>query len=256
MAKIRRQTRTGYATSLLAALCLTACAVADVQAQEAAVLPAAETVSTKQIVFGPDAPFASEIYSFFVEDEVFTPTACRTVFTGSSSIRFWMTLEDDFPDLDPLNRGFGGSQITDVIGYFDVLLTRHAPKEIVFYAGENDLNAGVSAAQTLERFKAFMELKADRLGDAPVYFLSAKPSVARLEELAEQTALNTMVQAYAEAREDLIYVDIASPMLEGGTPKPIFISDQLHMTLDGYAIWTDVLSGVLSDPDRPKREGC
>lgn len=213
-------------------------------------------ISTEPYTFSADAPFASEIYNFFVQDELFPPTACRTVFTGSSSIRFWLTLQDDFPELNPLNRGFGGSEIKDVIGYFDILLTRHQPKEIVFYAGENDLNFGVSPAETAQRLEAFMTLKSDRLGDAPVYFLAIKPSFARTADFAAQTETNMMIQDIADTRSDLTYVDIATPMMDGETPKPIFISDQLHMNLDGYAIWTEVLSDLLSDPDRPVRTGC
>ena len=45
-------------------------------------------------------------------------------------------------------------------------------------------------------------------------------------------------------------------MMDGETPKQIFIFDELHMNLDGYAIWTEALSGLLTDPDRPKRSGC
>ena len=213
-------------------------------------------ISTAPYEFTVDAPFASEIYNFFVQDELFAPTPCRTVFTGSSSIRFWLTLEDDFPALTPLNRGFGGSQIPDVIGYFDILLTRHQPKEIIFYAGENDISAGASPADVAARFEAFMGLKNDRLGDAPVYFLSLKPSVARLGEFEAQSEANALIQTLAESRDDLIYVDIATPMMEDGVPKPIFIFDQLHMNLDGYAIWTEALADRLADPERPKRTGC
>ena len=218
--------------------------------------PAAPAISTEPIPFNAEAPFASEIYNFLVQDALFPPTECRTVFTGSSSIRFWLTLDEDFPALAPLNRGFGGSQITEVIGYFDILLSRHQPREIIFYAGENDLNAGASPAEVAARFDAFMQLKTRRLGDAPVYFLSVKPSHARLDELAAQTETNRLIKAYAESREDLSFVDIASPMMQGAAPKQIFIFDQLHMNLDGYAIWTAALSGLLGDPDRPKRSGC
>lgn len=216
----------------------------------------APTVSTEPIAFNADAPFASEIYTFFVQDELFPPEACRTVFAGSSSIRFWLTLDQDFPALNPLNRGFGGSEISHLIGYFDILLTRHQPREIIFYAGENDINAGASPSEVAARFDAFMRLKTDRLGDAPVYFLSVKPSFARLSERAVQDETNTMIKAYAETRADLFFIDIASPMMDGDVPKQIFISDQLHMSLEGYEIWTSALADVLSNPDRPMRTGC
>jgi len=243
--------------ALLALLPLTACATA--QEAPAAIAEAPQvstpTISTAPIPFNANAPFASEIYNFFVQDELFAPTTCRTVFTGSSSIRFWYTLDEDFPELAPLNRGFGGSEITHLIGYFDILLTRHQPREIIFYAGENDINAGASPAEVAARFEVFMDMKTERLGDAPVYFLSAKPSFARLGQLGAQREANALIEAAAEVRDDLIYVDIATPMMEGDVPKPIFISDQLHMNLDGYAIWTETLGGLLSDPDRPKRTG-
>ncbi|MEE2930689.1 MAG: GDSL-type esterase/lipase family protein [Pseudomonadota bacterium] len=249
-------TRTNFFSAGLLALALTACATAQEPAAPVIAEAPAPVISTDPIPFNANAPFASEIYNFFVQDELFPPTECRTVFTGSSSIRFWLTLEDDFPELEPLNRGFGGSEITHLIGYFDILLSRHQPREIIFYAGENDLNAGASPADMAARFDVFMDLKTERLGDAPVYFLSVKPSYARLGELDAQRAANAQIEAYAETRDDLIYVDIASPMMDGGVPKQIFITDQLHMNLDGYAIWTETLGSLLNDPDRPKRTGC
>jgi len=249
------RTRT-LTTALLALTSLTACATAEEPAAPIAADAPAPTISTDPIPFSSDAPFASEIYNFFVQDELFPPSECRTVFTGSSSIRFWLTLDDDFPDLNPLNRGFGGSEITHLIGYFDILLSRHQPREIIFYAGENDLNAGASPADMVARFDVFMDMKTERLGDAPVYFLSVKPSYARLGELGAQSEANALIEAYAETRDDLIYVDIASPMMKGEVPKQIFISDELHMNLDGYAIWTAALRDILNNQDRPKRSGC
>ncbi|MEL7545499.1 MAG: GDSL-type esterase/lipase family protein [Pseudomonadota bacterium] len=223
---------------------------------------AVETVAERadpwaQIAFTQDAPFASEMFTFYVQDAHSPPAPCRTVFIGSSSIRFWLSLSEDFPQLDPLNRGFGGSQITHAIGYFDRLLTPHAPKEIVFYSGENDLTAGVSPDEVLARFETFMALKDDRLGNTPVYFLSIKPSVARLEQLSTQTEANALLARYADTRDDLFYVDVSTPMMDAAdTPKQIFISDQLHMDPNGYAIWTEVLAPFLNNPDRPKRADC
>ena len=109
----------------------------------------------------------------------------------------------------------------------------------------------------MARFETFMALKTDRLGDEPGYVLSIKPSVGRLVQLRAQLGTNALIAAFAETREDLIYVDIATPMMaDAETPQPIFISDQLHMNASGYAIWTDVLTPLLTDPARPVRTGC
>ena len=246
------------ASALVFAASNTACAHAPEQAapDTAPVVVETEARESENPVFGPESPFASEIYTFLVEDALFGPKACRTVFVGSSSIRFWRTLEDDFAELDPVNRGFGGSQISNVNAYFDMLLKPHQPREIVFYAGENDINAGVAPEEVAERFKSFMDRKTSSFGDAPVYFIAIKPSIARAGELAKQREANSLIRAYADTRDDITFVDVASGMMEGGQPKDIFIFDKLHMNLDGYKIWSDTLRPVITNPDRSFSSKC
>lgn len=246
------------ASAMVFAAASNACAQAPEQAAPETVSTSvdAEASAEKKPAFGPDSPFASEIYAFLVEDALFGPKACRTVFVGSSSIRFWMTLEDDFAELEPVNRGFGGSQIANVNAYFDMLLKSHQPREIVFYAGENDINAGVAPEEVANRFKAFMDKKTNSFGDAPVYFVSIKPSIARADEFAAQQQANDLIRAYAETRDDVTFIDVVPGMMEDNQPKDIFIFDKLHMNLDGYAIWIDALRPVITNPDRPFRDGC
>lgn len=202
------------------------------------------------------SPFVSEMYNFLVQDEVIPPAACSTVFTGSSSIRFWFTLEEDFPALDTVNRGFGGSGIANATAYFDLLITPHQPREIVFYSGENDVGAGASPADILASFQTFLDKKTATLGDTPVYFVSIKPSIARLSQLETQTAANALIRDYAATRDDLKYIDITEAMMDGDTPKDLFISDRLHMNAAGYDIWTEIISETLADPGRPSAKDC
>ena len=61
------------------------------------------------------------------------------VFVGSSSIRKWYTAEY-FPDIPLVNRGFGGSHISDVIYFINETVLKFKPKVIVFYAGDNDIH--------------------------------------------------------------------------------------------------------------------
>ena len=203
-----------------------------------------------------DSPFASEIYAFLVQDQVLGPQTCATLFTGSSSIRFWFTLDDDFPGHQTLNRGFGGSELDHVIDYFDLLATPHTPREIVLYAGENDISYGKSPETVAADVDRLMTRKSDALGDTPVYYISIKPSIDRVDEFDRQTAANTLVAALAASRDDLTFVDIVDVMMADGAPKPVFISDDLHMNTDGYALWTNVLGPVLEAPDRPVASDC
>jgi lysophospholipase L1-like esterase len=195
---------------------------------------------------GP-ARFAAAIAAFEAADRATPPPACPVLFVGSSTIRFWKTLDADMAPLAALNRGFGGSEISDVDFYFARVVRAYRPRAIVFYAGDNDIHAGKSPERVYEDFTRFMVLKGRALGATPVFFISAKPSKARLSELAAQSALNEKVRALAAARRDLHYIDVVPAMLDAGKPKDIFVADGLHMTPDGYAIWTRIVAGALRD---------
>lgn len=209
----------------------------------AAVLAIALSIAAAQPAAEP--PFGGEIHVFGVEDEIFPPAPCSTLFVGSSSIRFWFSLAQDFPSRKIIRRGYGGSTIADTNFYFDRIVAPYRPREIVFYASENDIDAGMAPAEVMAELQTFLEKKTAALGDTPVYFISIKPSKARISEIEQQTAANALVSKLAEERADLIYVDVAGPMMDNGAPKDIFISDNLHMNREGYAIWRDVIGGAL-----------
>lgn len=192
----------------------------------------------------PEA-FAAEIAHFAELDAVQAPPACPYLFVGSSSIRFWRSLDTDMAPYPVINRGFGGSRISDVDYYFDQVVTPYRPRAIFFYAGENDLWSGESADKVVEDFQRFLDLKTQKLGGTPVYFISLKPSKLRLAQLPLQAEVNTRIKALAEQRPDLDYVDVVPAMLEAGTLKDIYIADGLHMTPEGYMLWTGVVRPVL-----------
>lgn len=185
------------------------------------------------------------------------PPECGFLFVGSSSIRFWRTLKDDFPDRSVINRGFGGSTVAEANWYFDRAVEPYKPQAIIFYAGENDLNAGKTPEQVLSDFELFMRLKDHALGSTPVWYISAKPSKLRISQLPVQADLNARIEALADRRDDLAYIDIASAMLNpDGTPKDIFVADDLHMTPDGYAIWTPIVDAALDAGQKARAPGC
>lgn len=206
----------------------------------------------------PSAPrFEEAVAAFEAADGAAMPPKCATLFVGSSSIRFWRTLRQDFPDRAVINRGFGGSTVWEVNAYFDRVVAPYKPKEIVFYAGDNDINAGRTPDDAYADFAAFMTLKDKALGRTPVYFISAKPSKSRLDQLPAQARFNAKVKALADRRDDLAYIDVATPMLKpDGSPKDIFVEDNLHMTPEGYAIWTPIVDAALDKGQKAKAPGC
>jgi lysophospholipase L1-like esterase len=192
-----------------------------------------------------DAPFRDEIVRFAEADRRNAPPSCPVLFVGSSSIRMWTSLARDMAPLPVLNRGFGGSTIAQVNLYFDRVVTPYRPRAIVFYAGENDIDAGQSPAAVAGQFSRFLDTKRNRLGDVPVFYISAKPSKLRFAQLARQSELNAAVRKLAGASRDLIYVDVASAMMKGGQPLDLFVEDGLHMAPAGYALWRGAVQRAL-----------
>ena len=188
----------------------------------------------------------AEIAQFVEADRAAPPADCQVLFVGSSSIVKWReTLAADMAPMPVINRGFGGSHIEYVNRWFDQIVAPYRPRAIVFYAGENDIDAGKSVDRVLADFDEFMTRKTRALGKTPVYFISLKPSKLRFAQFPLQSQVNDAIRARTAKRSDLHYIDVVSPMLENGKPKDLFGPDDLHMTAAGYVIWTRAVREAL-----------
>lgn len=220
--------------SLLAAGVVLLCVVAAAAAQTPAAV-------------APDR-FEAEITKFAEMDRATPPPAGAVVFTGSSSIRLWTSMAEDFPGVKTLNRGFGGSVIEDAIRHVDRVVLRYNPSQVVFYSGDNDLNGGKSPAAVLADYKRFAGAVHARLPETRIVIISIKPSLARWALVDKMRETNRLVQAMAAADpKRLAFVDIFTPMLgPDGKPRPeLYVEDGLHMSPAGYAIWRAALAPVL-----------
>ena len=203
-----------------------------------------------------DQSLAVEIGRFVSADQAAPPAPCQVLFVGSSSIVRWRSLAADMAPMPVINRGFGGSYIEHVNRWFDKIVAPYRPRAIVFYAGDNDIDAGVPVDRVIADFDAFMSLKTQALGATPVYFISVKPSKARVAELALQAKFNAAIGERAGQRSDLTVLDVASPMLENGKPRDLFVADGLHMAPAGYAIWTRIVRAALLPSTDADERSC
>jgi lysophospholipase L1-like esterase len=197
----------------------------------------------------PDpARFESEIAAFETWDRQNSPPPGAVLFVGSSSIRMWQTAES-FPDLPVINRGFGGSHISDVNHFAGRIVLKYKPRMIVFYAGDNDIADGKSPQQVFEDFQRFVQIVHARLRDTPIVFISIKPSPSRWKLWPQVQEANALVEEFSKSDGRLVYVDAATPMLApDGQPRPeIFLDDELHMNVAGYRLWTRILAPVLRE---------
>lgn len=192
----------------------------------------------------PYSNFATAITAFGMADKAEQPKPGGVVFVGSSSIRMWKSLREDFPGTNTVHRGFGGSQLIDSIIYAHHIITPYKPRKVVVYAGDNDVNAGKNAHRVLQDFKTLVATIQARVPNAEVGFIAIKPSRARWNLWPEMDRANKMIAEFAKSHPKVAFLDIATPMLgeNGGKPaKDWFIKDGLHMTPKGYALWTDIV---------------
>src|ERR1700693_1970607 len=108
------------------------------------------TVGTPTLPAGN--PFESEVTALEAKLSQSPISSSPIVFYGSSSIRLWKSLQQDFSGYAVLNCGFGGSRLTDCVRYASRLVLRRKPSAIVIYAGDHDLASGAPPEAGLQCF--------------------------------------------------------------------------------------------------------
>lgn len=184
-----------------------------------------------------------EIGAFLEIDRKQTPPRDAVLFVGSSTIRMWTSLREDFPQLRVINRGFGGSRLEDLVFFAPKIVAPYKPRTIVVYSGENDIEAGQPAENVLADFKAFVAFRDANLPRTPVVYLSMKPSILRWRLWPEMKRGNDLIAAESRLHKRVVFVDLARWMLGAdGKPMPdIFLADNLHLNARGYAILRDAV---------------
>jgi len=187
--------------------------------------------------------FSQEINAFIQWDKKNSFPNNAILFVGSSSIRLWNTALS-FPNLPIINRGFGGSEVSDVNAYYEFVVKKYAPSQIVFYAGDNDIAAGKSADQVFDDFKRFVENVARDIPGSQVFYIPIKPSISRWNLWPEMAAANAKIKAFFKNKPNLFYVDTASPMLDDASQprRELFMDDGLHLNERGYQLWNEILA--------------
>jgi lysophospholipase L1-like esterase len=190
----------------------------------------------------PHARWEKAIQRFEEKDKESPPPKHANLFVGSSSIVMW-NLDESFPEYEVINRGFGGSETADSTYFADRIVIPHEPDVVFLYAGDNDIAGGKSPAQVFEDFKAFVAKVHEALPDTKIVYIAIKPSTARWNLVGKMRETNALVEEETESNDLLAFIDIDPLMLgEDGTPREDFLlSDGLHLTKSGYAVWAEAV---------------
>jgi len=175
-------------------------------------------------------------------------TCNAVLFVGSSSIRQWAT-HNYFPEFSVINRGFGGSHISDVNFYAERIVLNYKPSVIVFYAGDNDIADGKSPQRVFEDYVKFTAVVQGKLPATQIIFISNKPSLSRWSFWPLMGETNQLVKEFSAKDERLYFADAASVLL-GSNGKPnteLFMEDNLHLNDKGYEAWAGVLKPIIEE---------
>lgn len=239
--------KTALAAVALLAAALTGALSAHAQpaffAQEAETA-AAEAATARDYLAAKDR-WHNELAAFARADQERFPAPGGVVFVGSSTVRMWTRLQHDFPRVPGgvVNRGFGGSTLNDCSLFARDLVVRYRPRQVVLYAGDNDLAEGRTPLQVLDSFARFANAVRAELPDTRISFVSVKPSPSREQLLPQIRETNHVVSAYLNLLPNSEFIDIYTPMLgaDGRPRMELFRGDRLHMTDEGYRLWQSVI---------------
>jgi lysophospholipase L1-like esterase len=190
-------------------------------------------------------PFWNEIAEFKHLDSIQRPPSGAILFVGSSSFRKWTNVQSYFPGYTIINRGFGGSGLTDVIRYANEIIFPYHPKQIVIYCGDNDLASSDSTTATMvyNRFVRLYDLIRSKLKEVDIVFVSIKPSPSRQRLMPRMEEANDLIRDFMAKHSHAVFVDVYHPMLDmkGQPIDSLFLGDKLHMNEKGYKIWQQIL---------------
>ena len=127
---------------------------------------------------GSPKAWERSIRTFERRDRLAPPTSAAIVFTGSSSIHFWTSLQRDMAPLQVINRGFGGAGMDDVVRYAARVVLPYRPRAVVLFAGTNDIAwpRPAAALQVFDGYRAFVQRVQADLPGVPIYYISITPT--------------------------------------------------------------------------------
>ncbi len=184
------------------------------------------------------AKWENEIAAFERADGLKPPPQAAVLFIGSSTIRRWSSLAQDFAPVAVINRGFGGSEIVDATHFAPRIIFPYAPRSIYLRSGGNDLWNGREVEAVFADFKDFVATVHAKLPNTDIIFISLSPSPDRWKQKDRELAVNKRVADFIHGKPHLRFIDTYDlPLGPDAQPRPeLFVADKLHFNAEGYKL--------------------
>jgi lysophospholipase L1-like esterase len=191
-----------------------------------------------------------EIEKFEALDRTETYPDNAIIFAGSSSIKLWSTLARDMAPFPVIQRGFGGSKLSDVAVYADRIFKPHPCRAIVLFVA-NDIAGRAqdkSPEEVAELFKNIVKTIRKSHPETPVFWIEVTPSSSRWNAWPRIQEATSLIRKVCEKQKNTYSIRTDFAFLnETGKPKDeLFVADKLHLNPSGYAVWTEIIKKELS----------
>ena len=236
-----------YRLALLALAVATLSVRAETPSSPSAVQPA--PLAQADVHALAHSRWQASLDAFAVGDRQQHPGDDGVLFVGSSTIRMWSCLQQDFRQVPVIiNRGFGGSTMRDCNSLVRELVIQYKPRQVMVYAGDNDLAEGRTPGEVLGSLQNFVRKVHGALPGTRISYISIKPSPARFALLPQIRQANALIAGYVGTVPGMRYIDIFNPMLNAESlPRPeLFGPDRLHLSDAGYRLWQSVITADLA----------
>ncbi|PZX55968.1 lysophospholipase L1-like esterase [Algoriphagus ratkowskyi] len=195
-----------------------------------------------QFTFAQEIAFQGEVTKRAKEIDDSGWEKGSVVFTGSSSVRMWKNLQEQFPEVSIINSAFGGSRADQLLIHLEQTVLRYAPSKVFIYEGDNDINSGQEVSEVMENLNELVTKIHAKYPSTIVNLIAAKPSPSRWDKKVSYLALNDMIRQFATTHDNVHFVNVWDIMLDdSGKPRAdIFLGDELHMNEKGYELWKEI----------------
>lgn len=186
---------------------------------------------------------AKDIAAFVATDQATPPPQHALLFTGASTLRLWKNAAEEMKPYPLINRGFGGSFTTEVLGYMDRITLPYHPRVVAFQCGGNDINSGDPVDAPIGRIRAYLlRLRKDN-PDCAVVFIATTRAPSRQAKWPLLDEYNRQLEQIAKENKLCWFVDINSGLnLPNGQGRPgHYLKDNLHPDAAGYVAIAAVL---------------
>ena len=190
--------------------------------------------------------YTAEVAKFALQP---VPAPGGVLLVGSSNFRKWTNAVTDLAPLPVTNRAFGGSQTSHQLMFFDQVVPPCRPGLVVWYCGSNDIKGKKDATSILERTEEWISRVKQMDSAAAVLLVSVirAPQKHRDGQVAVVDEVNRGYEEIARTKEGVFYVDVnpALQSLTGESRSELYVSDGLHLNMEGYHQMTTLLKPAI-----------